>query len=287
MKICVYVVILWMSVFLSFKANSQTIPELGMVASMDQDSLLYASGFKLMGESVSQLLSPSLSEAAFEANLKKIKQTKCKVYLCNILFPGSIKITGPEVNEQRILGYIDTVFYRAKKAGIPLIILGSGGSRRLPEGYNEQQAIKEFTALCRKMAVVAKKHGITIAIESLNHTETNFLNTLEQAAAVVKNVDHPSFRLNADIYHMMKENEPPQHIIEAGKLIVYAEIAEKEKRSLPGVMGEDFRPYLKALKSIRYKGPLVIEGRSSNLSEEVPLAFDYLTKQLKEVYSGN
>jgi hydroxypyruvate isomerase len=75
------------------------------------------------------------------------------------------------------------------------------------------------------MAVVAKKHTITIAIESLNSTETNFLNTLEDAADVVKSVNHPNFRLNADIYHMLKENEPPQHIIDAAKFIVYAEIA--------------------------------------------------------------
>lgn len=36
------------------------------------------------------------------------------------------------------------------------------------------------------MAEVAKKHGITIAIESLNSSETNFLNTLQDAAEIVK-----------------------------------------------------------------------------------------------------
>jgi sugar phosphate isomerase/epimerase len=275
---------LLVAVSIHFRVDGQAIPKLGMVESLDQDSLLYAAGFRLIGESVGNLLSPSLSEAAFEAKLQKIKQAQCKVYLCNILFPSSLKITGPQVDEKRILSYLDTVFYRAKRANIPLIVLGSGGSRRLPEGYDYRQAKKEFALLCRKMAVVAKKHNITIAIESLNSTETNFLNTLEDAADVVKSVNHPNFRLNADIYHMLKENEPPQHIIDAAKLIVYAEIAEKEKRSLPGVMGEDFRPYLKALKSIGYKGPLIIEGRSNNLQVEVPLAYEYLTKQLKEAY---
>jgi sugar phosphate isomerase/epimerase len=188
---------------------------------------------------------------------------------------------------KKILGYLDTVFYRAKKAAIPLIVLGSGGSRRIPEGYDKQLATRDFIQLCRKMALVAKKHNINIAIESLNSTETNFLNTVEQAAQIVRKVNHPNFRLNADIYHMLKENEPPQHIIDAGKLIIHVEIAEKEKRTLPGVMKEDFRPYLKALQAIGYKGPIVIEARSSNLRNEAPLAYKYLTAQLREVYTNN
>ncbi len=282
--LCLLFLILTVSAGLQ-QAKSQTIPTLGVVASISNDSLLYATGFRLVGETVGKMLSPSLSEAAFEENLQQIKQTKCKLYLCNVLFPGSIKITGPQVDEQRILNYLDTVFYRAKRADVPLIVLGSGGSRRLPEGYNKEQAKKEFASLCRKMAMVAKKHTRTIAIESLNSTETNFLNTLEEAAEIVKMVNHPNFRLNADIYHMMKENEPPQHILDARKYIVYVEIAEKEKRTFPGVVGEDFRPYFQALKSIGYKGPIVIEGRVGDIRQEVPAAFAYLTQQLKEVYA--
>lgn len=83
---------------------------------------------------------------------------------------------------------------------------------------------------------------------------------------------------------MMKENEPPQHIIDAGPIIVYVELAEKENRTLPGVVGDDFKPYFRALKSIGYRGPIVIEGRSNKLREEVPLAYKYLTKQLQEVF---
>ncbi len=286
MKTWVYLLIFSVCSLISLHAYAQRLPTLGIVAPLEKDSLLYAAGFRLLGESVGKTISPALSEEAFEGKLKTIKQSKCKLYLCNVLFPSGIKITGPQVDEKRILTYVDSVFYRAKKADIPLIVLGSGGSRRLPEGYDAAQAKKEFTQLCRKMADVARKHGITIAIESLNSTETNFLNTLQEAAEIVKNVNHPSFRLNADIYHMMKENEPPQHIIDAAKLIVYAEIAEKEKRSFPGVAGEDFRPYLQALKTIGYKGPLVIEGKSENLDAEAPLAYEYLSKQLREVYKA-
>jgi hypothetical protein len=131
MRIGHFLIMLLVAVSIHFRVDGQAIPKLGMVESLDQDSLLYAAGFKLIGESVGNLLSPSLSEAGFEAKLQKIKQAQCKVYLCNILFPSSLKITGPQVDEKRILSYLDTVFYRAKRANIPLIVLGSGGSRRL------------------------------------------------------------------------------------------------------------------------------------------------------------
>ena len=287
MRAIIYFLFLLVSIGSFFTAHAKKMLKLGIVDYLERDSLAYASGYRLFGETVGRMLSPSLTEEQFQKNLNTIKKAKTKLYLCNVLFPGNLKITGPEVDEKKVLDYVDQVFARAKRAGVPIIVLGSGGSRNLPAGYSNEQAKTNFIPLCRKMAMAAKKHGITIAIENLNSTETNFLNTVKEVAEVVRKVDHPNFRLNADIYHMLKENEPPQHIIDAGKLIMHVEIAEKENRTLPGVVGEDFRPYLQALKAIKYQGPLIIEARSKNPTQEVPVAYTYLSKQLQEVYKGS
>jgi sugar phosphate isomerase/epimerase len=263
---------------------AQKIPKLGMVAELEHDSLLHATGFRLIGTTVGSTISPSLSDEEFAANLQKIKALKSRLYMCNVLFPGSLKIAGPAVDEVKVLNYLNAVLARAKKAGVKHLILGSGGARRLPDDYDKEKAKEEFAGLSRKMAIAAKQYGITIILEHLNSTETNFLNRLSDAADVVRRVAHPSFRLNADIYHMLKEEESPEEIRKAGDVIVYAEIAEKEGRTLPGVAGEDFRPYLKALRDIRFKGPILIEGRVNNLQDDVPRAYAYLTAQLKEAY---
>jgi len=268
-----------------FTARKKSIPRLGMVAPIEQDSLVYASGFRVLGESVGRMLSPSLTEEQFQQNLTRIKKAKCKVLLCNIFFPGSIKIAGPAVEETRVLGYADTVLSRAKRAGIQFIVLGSGGARRLPEGYDVQKAQVDFALLCRKLALVAKKYGIMIALESLEATESNFLITLKDAADVVRTVDHPNFKLNADIFHMMREGESPQSIVDAADILVYCEIAEKQKRSLPGVQADDFKPYLRALRKAKYNGDVFIEGNTNNPGNDMPLAFKYLTRQLEEVYA--
>lgn len=284
-KIGILFSVLFLAVLFAFIPGKKSIPRLGIVAPIEQDSLIYASGFRMLGESVGKMLSPSLMEEQFQQNLARIKTTRCKVFLCNVFFPGSIKIAGPAVDENRVLSYADSVFLRAKKAGIPFIVLGSGGARRIPEGYDIEKAKADFAALCRKLAEVAGKYGIMIALESLQATETNFLNTLKSAAEVVRVVDHPNFKLNADIFHMMREGESPQSIVDAADVLVYCEIAEKQNRSFPGIKGDDFKPWLRALRKVKYKGHIFIEGNTNNPGNDIPLSFKYLTQQLQEVYA--
>jgi sugar phosphate isomerase/epimerase len=272
-------------ILLGFAPGKKAIPRLGIVAPIEQDSLVYASGFRMLGESVGKMLSPSLTEEQFQHNMARLQKSKCQVLLCNIFFPGNIKIAGPDVNMDRVLAYADTIFSRAKRAHIPFIILGSGGARRIPEGYDEAKGRADFVLLCRMLAKLAAKYGIVIALESLQAAETNFLTTLTAAAGVVRAVDHPNFKLNADIFHMSRQGESPQSIVDAADILVYCEIAEKEKRSFPGVKGDDFKPWLRALRKAKYKGPIFIEGYTNDPTSDMPLSFKYLTRQLEEVYA--
>ncbi|WP_316737390.1 sugar phosphate isomerase/epimerase [Pedobacter aquatilis] len=270
----------------SFELNSfaQQMPKLGIVSPISRDSIVYNAGFKYIGESVSNMLSPSLSNDAFESNLRKIKSAKTKVLSCNVFFPGSIKIAGPDVDKEKVLTYAEGVLSRANKAGVKYIILGSSSARSIPDGYDKEKAKSDFVIICKELAKLAGKYKVTIALENLQSSETNFINTVKDAADVVSRVNHPAFGLNADIFHMMRENESPEEILKAGKLLTFCEVAEKANRSLPGVMKDDFKPYFNALKQIGYRGYLFIEGRIENAETEIPFAFKYLTEQLAEVY---
>lgn len=277
--------ILPLTLLAGYKPAPQPILQLGLVAPIEKDSLLYASGFRLLGESVSKMIAPSLSEAQFQLNIQKIKRAKCKVYQCNILFPSKMKIAGPDVNEAVILPYVDSVFLRAHQAGVDHIILGSGGSRRIPDGYDLKKAQADFTLLCGKLAKLAQKHQIMLVLESLETVETNFLLSVKSIAEVVRAVNNPNFKANADIFHMLREGESPQSIIDNADIIVHCEIAEKEKRSIPGVMGDDFKPYLRALKKAKYKGPVFMEPSAAYTDAELKNSFNYLTRQIEEVWA--
>lgn len=264
--------------------NGGTMPSLGITASVDSDSLANAAGFVYLEETVKRILAPAVSEEAFAAHLQQLKRARCHIQTCNLFIPGYLKLMGPDVNEAWILGYVDTVMQRAEKAGIRLIVLGSGEARKIPEGVDRATAKEQFIRLARKMAGIAAKYNCLISMENLNTTETNFVNTLAEGCEVVTAVDHPNFRLTADIYHMLRENEPAGNIAKARGILAHCHIAEREKRSAPGTEKQDFRPYLAALRDIGYKGRIMMECKWTDPAREYAPAVAYLEGQLREVY---
>lgn len=267
------------------QSNAQVkAPLVGVATSRMNDSLLHAAGYDYIEENVQKLLSPAIPEDTFRLHLAQLRKMQCKVQACNVFFPGEIRLTGSNVNEQQVLTYVDGVMTRARQAGIRIVVLGSGGSRRLPEHYNKDTATLQFISLCRKMAVVAEKYDCVIAIENLNSTETNFVNTLAEADAIVTAVHHPNFKLTADIYHMLKEHESPDMIKKARKNLVHCHIAEREKRTAPGSTGDDVAPYIAALASIRYTGRISLECRWDNMATQAKTTLDYMHDQINKAY---
>lgn len=262
-----------------------TAPEIGVVQNIENDSLLHAFGYRYLVESTSKILSPrNVSDEQFQTYLQRIRKLRVPMFACNLFIPGDLKIVGPIVDEKALLVYVDIVLQRANAAGLKMIIWGSGGSRGVPAGFDRVKAKEQFISMARKIASVAAKHNIVLALENLNSTECNFINTVKEAVEVVKAVDHKNLRLCVDIYHMLKEGESADVIAGCKKYLVYCEIAEKEGRTPPGVRGDDFRPYFSELKKIGYKGKLMLECRWENLALQGATAYQVLQKQLEEVY---
>lgn len=251
---------------------------------MENDSLLSAAGFDYIEEGARKLFAPSVPDSAYSRYLGRIKKMKLKVPSCNLFLPGTIRLTGPEANEKEILGYVDTLMQRAREAGVRMIVFGSAGARQLKEGQDPEQAKKELIAISRKMAVVAQKYGRIIAIENLNRSEDNFINSLAIVTEIVKAVNHPNFRITADIYHMQREGEAPAAIAAAAPYLVHCHIAEKEDRRAPGTAKDNFVPYLAELKKAGYKGSITIECRWENMKEECRPALSYLRSQIATAY---
>jgi sugar phosphate isomerase/epimerase len=286
MKSRITIVLLLLSIFLfSFQLEKKTYLRLGIVAPIDKDSLVFSAGFKIFGESVGRMISPSLSEEKFKQNLELIRNAKGKLYMCNVMFPGQMKIAGPDVVEKDVLAYAEVLFSRAEQAKVSVIVLGSGTARKIPDGYEVEKAKADFVLLCKKLAASAGKHHVKIALENLQSQETNFITNVKTAAEIVRAVNHPNFGLNADIFHMRRENESYQSIIDAADVLIHCEIAEHEARTLPGIKGDDFKPYLRALKEAKYKGPVFIEAGINYTPVQIAESYQFLTKQIEAVYT--
>lgn len=266
----------------ALQSNAQV--KVGVATSRSNDSILHAAGYSYIEESVQKLLSPAIPEDTFRLYLAQLKQLKCPVRACNAFFPGNLRLTGPDVDEKKVLTYVEGVMKRAQAAGIGIVVLGSGVSRKLPDNYDKARATGAFIDLCRKMAVVAAPYRCVIAIENLNSTETNFVTTLAEANEVVTGVNHPNFKLTADIYHMLKENESPAILEKAGRNLVHCHIAEREKRTAPGATGDDIVPYIAALGKIGYTGTISLECRWEDMGKQATPTLEYMNRQIKAAY---
>ena len=273
-----------LAIFLQSNAQGRKMPRIGVATSLDNDSLLKAAGFDYIEEGARKLFAPSVQDTVYARFLARMKKMQLRVPSCNLFLPGTLRLTGPEANEKEILGYVDTLMQRAREAGVGIIVFGSAGARQLKEGQDPEQAKRELIAISRKMAAVAQKYGRIIAIENLNRSEDNFVNSLALVTEIVKAVDHPNFRITADIYHMKREGEAPSAIAAAAPYLVHCHIAEKENRRAPGTTKDDFVPYLAELKKAGYKGNITIECRWENMKEECRPALSYLRSQIETAY---
>lgn len=257
----------------------ENMPRMGICTRYSNAEMLQQAGYSYVEEGVGKFLIPDKSDEEFSAILDDASRYSLPVEACNGFIPSSMKSVGPDAVHVHILQYMETAFKRAQQAGVEIIVFGSGGSRNIPEGFSRSEARRQFIDLCKQMAPIAKKYGVTVVLEPLNSKECNFINSVAEGGEIVKAVNHPNFRLLADIYHMKMDNENPENIVKYGKLIKHVHIAEKQDRAVPGTYNEDFWPYFDALRKIDYKGRISIEAQWKDMQTQAPIAIETIKKQ--------
>ena len=241
-------------------AGSATTLAVGVTRGIKKALVLKEAGFDYLEGGVGAILVPDKNDAEFEPLLAQIRALPLPVPVCNVFLPAALKIVGPDADHAAAAVYAQTALRRAGIAGIETIVFGSGGARRIPEGYDPARAREEFIAFAKRIAPGARKAGVRLALEPLNRKETNLINSVGEGAAVVDAVAHPAFCLHADIYHMLQEDEAPDAIDAAGDRIIHVHVAQRGTRLAPLPGGTDFRPYFAALKRIGYRGRVSIES---------------------------
>jgi sugar phosphate isomerase/epimerase len=259
------------------------LEKIGISTGIANNGILSAAGYSFVEENVRGFLVPSEADSVFEQKLALLKESKLPVDACNSFLPGNLKCVGKAPLHEDILKFGETAFRRAQIAGVKTIVFGSGGARAIPEGFSREEAKQQFISICKQLAPFAQKYNVVISLEPLNTKECNFINSVAEGGEIVKVVNHENFRLLADIYHMLMENESPVNITKYGDLLYHTHIAEKTGRSAPGVNNEDFTPYFKALKDVKYEGRMAIECSWKNLGEQAAPALSVMRSQLAKI----
>ncbi len=255
---------------------------LGMAAPLDKASLLKVSGAEFLTESVGSFLVPDQSEAVFEKNLEKLAASALPILACNgFIRPPNLHCVGKDANHSLILDWADITFKRMQKAGGKIIVFGSGSARQLPDGWPKEKADAQFVALLKLMGPLAEARKITVTIEQLRAEECNFINRIGEGAAIIRATGHPNIRLLADLYHMACMGDTPADLKAAMDVVTHVEIAEKQDRTVPGVRGDDFRPFFRILGEAGYRGAISIEGKSQD--HQLDPAFKEIAKQMTSI----
>jgi D-psicose/D-tagatose/L-ribulose 3-epimerase len=129
--------------------------------------------------------------------------------------------------------------------------------------YKKQWAtvVKHLKTLAR----YAQKRGRQVCLEPLNRFETDFINTCDQGLKMIKAVGNPALRLHLDTFHMnIEEKNQAAAILKAGKYLGHFHACGSD-RGTPGNDHIDWKPIARALKSIGYKGDVVIESFTTDV----------------------
>jgi len=112
----------------------------------------------------------------------------------------------------------------------------------------------------RQAAEHAQQASVLMTVEYLNRFECYFLNTLTDAAAHVKRVDHPGFQSMYDTFHANIEEKDPVGVISKHiDVIKHVHISANDR----GTPGRDHIPYketFEAFKAAGYDGRYTIEA---------------------------
>jgi sugar phosphate isomerase/epimerase len=162
----------------------------GCCCSLDQASAAVESGFDYV----------ELGASAFkglEADWDDADYAGLPVRATNLFFDGSIRLFGQDRTPYR--EYAERTIQRAASLGVELMVIGSGETRRAPEGIDGDSS---FIDVAEDISYIANGYGITIAPESLNRTETNVGNDLRTLATGLRE-RHVGY--TADSYHILFE----------------------------------------------------------------------------------
>lgn len=255
-----------------------SIMKFGVCGDLGVAAIAAREAYDFVEWSVTELLKPCESESAFRALCDAIGTAELAYPVANCFVPGNLKITGPDVDNAALQAYVLTTMKRAEQAKVQIIVFGSGGARRIPEGFNAKKAHEQLVAFGRWVGPMAHDHGVTVVVEPLNTKECNVLTSVNECAQLVNEVAHPGIRLLVDSYHLMQADDSYDDIVKYGDLLAHVHIATRTNRCAPGSEICDFSRFFNALSNADYTGRVSIEASLANPETELPKALIVMRK---------
>lgn len=142
--------------------------------------------------------------------------------------------------------------------GKGIMVLGSP-KQRGAQGNTPQQATDNLKRGLASVASHAAERGTTILLEPLARKDTEVVNTLDEAAGIVKSIGHPAIQTMFDFHNTADEREPFEVLVRRHfKLIRHVHINEMDGGHLRSG-GFDFLPVFQTLAKSSYRHWISLE----------------------------
>ena len=177
--------------------------------------------------------------------------------------PAGLWLTGPDAAlRARTLDVMRRLTALCAELGGSVLVHGSPKQRAVAPGESPQTALERLRDALAGIAEVAGAHGVTYCIEPLARTETSLVNTVEEAATLVRAIDHPNLRTMIDCSAAgATEAVPVAELIDRwlpSGLVAHIQVNDPNRRA-PGQGDMRFAPILAALARNRYRGVVSVE----------------------------
>jgi D-psicose/D-tagatose/L-ribulose 3-epimerase len=146
----------------------------------------------------------------------------------------------------------------AGKNGV--MVFGSPKQRSSTGGMSRSEATQVFTEELARVAAQAESRGVRILVEPLPANQSDIINRLKEAVAIVDEIGSPAVRSMFDTHNAVDETEPHADLIR--RYISYIEhvhVNEIDGRE-PGTSDYDFASLLAVLDELRFPGWVSLEA---------------------------
>jgi D-psicose/D-tagatose/L-ribulose 3-epimerase len=145
------------------------------------------------------------------------------------------------------------------QGGDRLMIFGSPFQRNSTGGSTPAEATRRFVDGLKQVAPHAHSRGVTILVESLPKAQSDIVNTVAEAAAIVDEIDSPAIRTMFDTHNAADEAEPHAQVVDRFfDKIRHVHVNEMDGRYC-GTGDYDFGAIFEVLKRREYRGWVSLE----------------------------
>ena len=177
--------------------------------------------------------------------------------------PDGLSLTDPDAGvRQRTLEVMIHLIGLCAELGGSVLVHGSPKQRQIAEGETHAVALARLQDALAHVAPSAARAGVLYCIEPLSRRETSVLNTIAEAAELVRSIDHPNLKtmIDCSAAGLTETDSIPSlidHWLPTG-LIAHVQVNDPNRRG-PGQGDMKFAPILAALKRHNYTGAIAVE----------------------------